>query len=159
MNPNFVWMQKRHLSQVLKIEKSCFGDDAWEESDFRVNLRCENVRGVVAEVEGEIVAYMIYAKYDDVIEVVNLGVATTSRRSGVATLLIGKLKRKLSSRFKQVVAIVREKNLSAQLFFQQLGFSATEVLKRHYKTDEDAYIMSYREESVVRNRIRQYLSV
>ena len=39
---------------------------------------------------------------------------------------------------------VRETNLSAQLFFRNVGFRATTVLKDFYDdTTEDAYLMSY----------------
>ena len=61
--------------------------------------------------------------------------AGVSSRSGVR-----------SNRRNRIVLEVRETNLSAQLFFRQLGFRATGVLKGFYEdTPEDAFLMQFRQ--------------
>ena len=55
--------------------------------------------------------------------------------------LIGKLS---PQRRTKILLEVRETNLAAQLFFRNVGFRATSVLRDFYDdTTEDAYLMSY----------------
>ena len=61
--------------------------------------------------------------------------------------MVEKLVSKLAyQRRNRIVLEVRETNLPAQLFFRQLGFRATGVLKSFYEdTPEDAFLMQYRQ--------------
>ena len=60
--------------------------------------------------------------------------------------MVEKLVSKLAyQRRNRIVLEVRETNLAAQLFFRQLDFRATGVLKSFYEdTPEDAFLMQYR---------------
>jgi ribosomal-protein-alanine N-acetyltransferase len=73
-------------------------------------------------------------------------------RRGVGQQMVQKLIGKLSQqRRNRIMLETRETNLAAQVFFRNLGFVATSVLRDYYDdTTEDAYVMQfrYREESV-----------
>ena len=53
------WMIRRDMPSVLGIEQSCF-EFAWNEDDFIRCLRQRNCIGMVAEIDDEIVGFMIY---------------------------------------------------------------------------------------------------
>jgi ribosomal protein S18 acetylase RimI-like enzyme len=59
---------------------------------------------------------------------------------------------RLDERRSKIVCVVRERNLTAQLFLRSLGFRAVWVARGYYfKTNEDAYRMTYRADVAVAN--------
>lgn len=159
------WLIRRDMAEVLEIERASF-ENAWTEEDFLCCLRQRNCIGMVAEYEGHVVGFIIYELHKARLRVLNIAVAPSIRRHGVATQMICRLIEKLSQqRRKEIVLEVRESNLSAQLFYREAGFKAFCVLRRHYDdTEEDAYVMRYRlyedgqlpVEFAPRNRISEY---
>lgn len=139
------WMIRRDLAEVLDIEHESF-EFPWSEDDFVRCLRQRNCIGMVAEMAGEIVGFMIYELHKTRLHVLNFCVHPRVRRRGVGSRMVEKLVGKLSSqRRTRLVLEVRETNLSAQLFFRKLGFRAVNVLHDFYEdTTEDAYLMQYR---------------
>lgn len=142
------WMIRRDMRDVLAIEKDSF-EFPWDEEDFIRFLRGRNCIGMVAEIEhpwdGRVLSYVCYEIDGDQIEIVNLAVAPPARRRGVGRQMVEKLVSKLhEKRRRRIVVSVRESNLPAQLFFQQLGFRATAVLRNNYdESPEDAYLMQF----------------
>ena len=149
------WMLSRDVGQVSAIERSCF-EFSWTEEEFTRCLRQRNCVGMVAECHGEIVGFMIYELTRNRISLLNLGIHPRFRGHHVGRRLIEKLIGKLSGeRRNRVICEVREKNLSAQLFFRSLGFRAVSILRNFYdQTREDAYVMQYRV-SETRDEVRQ----
>jgi ribosomal-protein-alanine N-acetyltransferase len=98
---------------------------------------------MVAEYEDRVVGYMIYGLHKNRIHLLNLAVAASYRRMGIASQMIAKLLGKLSpQRRHKIVAEVRETNLAAQLFLKECGFVATGVIHDYYSdVSEDAYRM------------------
>lgn len=139
------WMIRRDMVDVLRIERDSF-DFHWTEEDFLACLRQRNCIGMVAELEGRVVGFMIYELHKTQLRILNFAVAPLFRRKGVGAQMIEKLINKLSQQRRQEIVLeVRETNLSAQLFFQQQGFRATCVLRNHYEdSSEDAYVMQFR---------------
>ena len=88
---------------------------------------------------------MIYGLEKKKIRILNLAVDPEFRRQGVGTFMAKKLINKLSpEKRKDIITIVRETNLPAQLFFKNQRFRATEILRNHYeRSDEDGYVMVY----------------
>ncbi|RMF93036.1 MAG: ribosomal-protein-alanine N-acetyltransferase [Planctomycetota bacterium] len=158
------WMSLRDLPDVLPIEEASF-EFPWTYDEFKAMLFSRNVVGMVAEFENEIVGYMLYELHRSQIRLLNFAVAPGWRRRGVGTQMILKLVGKLSAqRRTRIVLEVRETNLPAQLFFREMGFRATALLRNHYAdTPEDAYRMVYRYQSrqdvfAPANRIRHRLA-
>lgn len=139
------WMIRRDLEEVLGIETRSF-EFAWTEEDFLRCLRKRNVIGMVAEYGDRIVGYMLYRLSKCEVTVVNFAVDPRYRRTGVGAQLATKLLGKLSShRRRGAVLMVRESNLTAQLFFRACGFRAAGVTRGYYEdTGETAYRMEHR---------------
>ncbi len=139
------WLIRRDMPEVLEIERACF-EHAWTEEDFLVCLRQRNCIGMVAEYGNEILGFMIYELHKSRLRILNFAVAPEAHHQGVGTQMVRRLIDKLSQqRRKEIILEVRETNMSAQLFFKQLGFRAVRVLRGHYDdTVEDAYVMLYR---------------
>lgn len=138
------WMLQRHMPEVLGIENASF-EFPWTESEFLACVRQRNCVGLVAEVDDQVVGYMIYEMAKSKIRLLNLAVRPEWRRRGVGRYLVQRLVNKLSLQKRNRITLeVRETNLPAQLFFRSLGFRATSVLRNFYQdTPEDAYLMSY----------------
>ena len=144
------WMIRRDMPSVLGIEQSCF-EFAWNEDDFIRCLRQRNCIGMVAEIDDEIVGFMIYELHKNRLHILNFAVHPDFRRQGIGGAMCGKLFGKLShERRNRIMLEVRETNLDAQLFFKSLGFRAISVLRDFYDdTIEDAYLMQFRYQPTV----------
>lgn len=139
------WMIRRDMPSVLAIEEESF-EFPWSEEEFIRVLRQRECIGMVAEVGEEIAGFMIYELHKNRIHILSFAVHPYFRRERVGTVMVEKLVSKLTyQRRERIVLDVREKNVTAQLFFRQLGFRAVRILKSYYDdTDEDAYLMEYR---------------
>lgn len=138
------WMIRRDMPSVLEIEGQSF-EFPWTEGDFIDALRRSNHIGMVAEVNENVVGYMIYQTRKKERELVAFAVHPECRRIGVGRSLIGRLIAKLDPvRRSRIVTPVRETNLQAQLFFRSMGFRWTRSIKDYYKEcEDDAYVMEY----------------
>lgn len=139
------WMIRRDMPTVLDIEKRSFTYPNSEE-DFLRELRNSKCIGTVITIEENVVGYMIYELLKGKIRLLKLAVDLEYRRKGLATLMINKLKSKLSDhRRTSIILDVPDYNLGAQLFFKSQNFFATRVLKNADEhTDSDMYYMCYK---------------
>jgi [ribosomal protein S18]-alanine N-acetyltransferase len=142
------WMIRRDMAEVIAIETESF-EFPWSEDDFVRCLRQRNCIGMVAELDDQVVGFMIYELHKNRLHVLNFAVADRYRRLGIGSQMISKLAGKLSDqRRNRILLEIRETNLPAQLFFRQSGFRAVSVLKEFYEdTPEDAYLMQFRHSS------------
>lgn len=138
------WLIRRDMDEVLAIERASF-KFPWTEEEFLCCLRQRNCIGTVAELDHEIVGFMIYELHQSMLRILNFAVSPEHRRHGIGHQMVQRLIDKLSQqRRREIVLEVRETNLSAQLFFSNCDFRALSVLRRHYDdTLEDAYYMRY----------------
>lgn len=145
INVHIRWMIRRDMPEVLGIENGSF-EFSWSEDDFIRCLRQRNCIGMVAEYDERVVGFMIYELHKNQLHVLNFAVRPDIRRRGVGRQMVEKLIGKLSQqRRNRVLLEIRETNLAAQVFFRNLGFMATSVLRDYYDdTTEDAYVMQYR---------------
>ncbi len=139
------WMSRRDKPEVLGIEAESF-EFPWLEEDFDRCLKQRNCIGLVAEHDDRVVGFMIYELSKMRIHVHNFAVASGERSRGVATQMIAKLIKKMSSQRRSRLTLeVRESNVVAQLCFRKNGFRAISALRDFYEdTAEDAYLMEYR---------------
>jgi len=138
-------LTRSDMVDVLRIESASF-DNPWIEDDFQNVLLQSNCIGMVAELAGRVVGFMIYELHKGNLEILDFAVDPRYRRQGVGRQMVDRLKAKLSQQGQnELRLLVRERNLVAQLFFRSQGFLAVEVLSNEYdETDEDAYVMRYR---------------
>lgn len=144
LNVQIRWMIRRDMAEVLQIERSSF-EYHWTEADFLHCLRQRNCIGMVAEHGNRVVGFMIYELFKNRLHILNFAVAPEFRHRGIGNQMIAKLANKLSQQRREFITLeVRETNLSAQIFFREQGFQATQVLRDHYQdTSEDAYVMRF----------------
>lgn len=138
------WMIRRDMLEVLDIERESF-EFPWFEEDFIRCLRQRNCIGMVAEHGDRVVGFMIYELHKTRLHILNFAVANDFRQRDVGRQMADKLISKLSGQRRTQISLeVRETNLPAQLFFKQLGFKATTVLRSYYEdSPEDAYLMQF----------------
>jgi len=154
------WMIRRDMPEVLDIERESF-EFPWYEEDFIRCLRQRNCIGMVAEHGEQVVGFMIYELHKTRLHILNFAVAEEARHRGVGRQMAQKLLGKLSSQRRSRITLeVRETNLPAQMFFKNVGFRATSVLRAYYEdSPEDAYLMQFRhapdqvEQTIPINRI------
>ena len=139
------WMIRRDMPEILEIENASF-EFPWSDKDFIRSLRQRNCIGMVAESDERIVGFMIYELHKTRLHILNFAVHPDERRRQVGEQMAEKLIGKLShQRRNRILLEVRETNLSAQLFFQKVGFRAISLLRGFYDdTVEDAYLMEHR---------------
>ncbi len=142
------WMIRRDMAEVIAIESESF-EFPWSEDDFVRCLRQRNCIGMVAEMDDQVVGFMIYELHKNRLHILNFAVADRYRRLGIGSQMVSKLAGKLSDqRRNRILLEIRETNLPAQLFFRHSGFRAVSVLKEFYEdTPEDAYLMQFRHAS------------
>jgi [ribosomal protein S18]-alanine N-acetyltransferase len=139
------WMIRRDMPEVMKTEQGSF-EYSWTEDDFLRCLRQRNCIGMVAETGETICGFMIYELHKTRLHVLNFAVHPTARRTGIGSMMVAKLVYKMTShRREKITLAVRERNLTAQMFFGAHGFQATKLLRNYYEdSGEDAYQMELR---------------
>ncbi len=140
------FMIRRDMIEVLTIEAASF-EQAWDEEEFLRCLRQRNCIGMVAEIGEQVVGYMIYELHNNHLYVLKLAVAPQYHRHGVGSQMVNKLVSKLNSnRRTHIELVVRESNLSAQLFYRSQMFRCVNVVHGYYEdTKEDGYFMRRQE--------------
>jgi len=128
------------LPQVVAIERRAF-TTPWSLAMFVLELSKPSGICLAAEVERELVGYLICSRYDTVWHVMNVAVDTDRRRRGIATALISALLERVGDDA-QITLEVRKSNTGAIVLYEQFGFRAAGVRRRYYADNgEDAVIM------------------
>lgn len=138
---NIRWMIRADMPQVLAIEQEAFVCP-WEEADFIRVLRMRTCIGMVAVAAEEVVGYMIYELYKSRLDLLNLAVREDCRRTGVGSLMLSKLKGKLSAaRRTAITTLVSERNTGAHLWLRHNGFKCVKVERDAFDnwTSDDGY--------------------
>lgn len=133
------WMIRRDMPEYMEIEQQSFAHP-WTEEDFLCCLRQRNCIGMVCRRDDKAVGFMVYELLKSQLHILNFAVAIGFRRQGVGRQMVDKLVAKLTQQRRHQIRVeVRDGNLSAQLFWQAMGFRATNVIHGHYEdSNEDA---------------------
>ena len=128
------------LPQVVAIERRAF-TTPWSLAMFVLELSKPSGICLAAEVESELVGYLVCSRYDTVWHVMNVAVDTDRRRRGIATALISALLERVGDDA-QVTLEVRKSNTGALSLYERFGFRSAGVRRRYYADNgEDAVIM------------------
>ena len=136
------WAIKSDSAQVLEIERQSFSIlESWNDEDFAVALRKNSVMMVAELPDESIGGFLVYEGMRFRMDVLNLAVAESNRRQGIAAKLIDKLKSKLSFDKRRTIRVdVLDDNLAAHLFYRSQGFVAVDVMGACLDdADHDAY--------------------
>lgn len=132
-----------NFQSVLRIERQCF-DVPWTEKDFVEGLRHRDSYGEVVLPDDKVRAFgVVHLRKNHWMYISNLAVERAWRREGIGRTILERFQEQALQRSaKWMVALVRETNLAAQLFFQHCGFKACFVVDDPYEgLDEKAYCM------------------
>ena len=128
------------LPQVVALERRAF-TTPWSLAMFVLELSKPSGICLAAEIENELVGYLICSRYDTVWHVMNVAVDTDRRRRGIATALIAALLERVGDDA-QITLEVRRSNTGALLLYERFGFRSAGVRPRYYADNgEDAVIM------------------
>jgi [ribosomal protein S18]-alanine N-acetyltransferase len=137
-------LKLRDLTAIEEIERSAY-PTPWSRSMFAGELAKPSsiCLGAIDADEERLVGYLIISRYVDAWHVMNLAVALSHRRRGIATRLMERLFEDTSGDGRRGYTLeVRISNEAAIKLYESLGFKARGV-RRGYYTDnrEDALIM------------------
>ena len=159
------WLIRRDMPDVTSIEAQSYdclmGEDGMV--DFQ---RSRNAIGMVAEVDRQVVGFMLYELHKGHIRVVRLCVAKVCRNKGAGSAMIQRLIDKLAQQQRTDIVIeVPESAVTAQVWLRKREFRCIGTQANHYDNGEAMYLMRYslktHDDSVPTwdgvNRITEYL--
>ena len=134
-----VRMKESHVAAVAELEKQNFSEP-WPEIAVRSELTNKLSLWLVA-LDGEtVVGYVGSQTVLQEADMMNIAVAGTHRRRGIARLLVEELIRQLDAY--QLTLEVRASNAPAIALYEKLGFTQVGLRKNYYhKPKEDALIL------------------
>lgn len=138
-------MQKEHIAQIAELETLCFSLP-WDAASFESELENPLSDWLVA-LEGETLAAYVGAQTaGGESDIMNVAVAPSFRRRGIARELMLAMECTLRERNTEAISLeVRESNLPAIRLYESLGFCRVGLRPNYYfKPKENALI--YRKE-------------
>jgi len=138
-------MRVADLDAVVRIELEAY-TMPWTESTFRGLLRRRDADLFVAEIEDELVGYLVQWFVGDQGELGNVAVAAASRGRGIgAQLLVAGIERARIRGAAELFLEVRPSNLVAQRLYARFGFRLVGRRRNYYaQPKEDALVMRLR---------------
>ena len=134
-----VRMNESHVSAVAELEKQNFSEP-WPDIAVRGELTNKLAMWLVALENGEVVGYVGSQTVLQEADMMNIAVADTHRRRGIAKMLVEELIRQLDAY--QLTLEVRASNAPAIALYEALGFVQVGLRKNYYrKPKEDALIL------------------
>ena len=134
-----VRMNESHVSAVAELERQNFSDP-WPDIAVRGELTNKLALWLVALEDGEVVGYVGSQTVLQEADMMNIAVADTHRRRGIAKMLVEELIRRLDAY--QLTLEVRASNAPAIALYEHLGFQQVGLRKNYYhKPKEDALIL------------------
>lgn len=128
--------------RVAELERLCF-PDPWSPAGIREAIALEIGFGLVVETQGVVVGYLLCRWVADTAEILNLAIAPTHRRAGLASALLVQALDELGRRgVREVYLEVRESNQPARALYQSHGFRLAGMRPAYYRRPkEDALVL------------------
>ena len=132
-------MNESHVSAVAELERQNFSEP-WPDIAVRSELTNKLALWLVAVEDGQVVGYVGSQTVLQEADMMNIAVADSHRRRGIAKMLVEELIRQLDAY--QLSLEVRASNTPAIALYETLGFSQVGLRKNYYhKPKEDALIL------------------
>ena len=134
-----VRMNESHVAAVAELERLNFSTP-WDEASVRSELTNKLALWLVALDDGEVVGYVGSQTVLQEADMMNVAVADSHRRRGIARALVEELIRQLDAY--QLTLEVRESNVAAISLYESMGFHQVGLRKNYYqKPKENALIL------------------
>lgn len=133
------------LNECWQLDLRCFVDgEAYERETFRYLIsNPQTIALQIRSADGEMSAFVIgVIEPDGTGHVTTIGVAPEYRRKGLARLMMHEVERSFAARGVQTIRLeVRVGNDSAQVLYEQLGYTVVQRMQRYYSNGDDGYLM------------------
>ena len=132
-------MNESHVCAVAELERQNFSAP-WDENSVRSELTNPLSLWLVALEGGEVVGYVGSQTVLQEADMMNVAVADSHRRRGIARALVEELIHRLDAY--QLTLEVRQSNLPAISLYESMGFQQVGLRKNYYqKPKENALIL------------------
>lgn len=131
------------LPELSELESQLFIANAWSYDAFLSELQSPLSRSwYIARDQGELIAYAGASFVGEVADLLNVAVAPSHRRQGIASKLIERIAYDMQIRAcTRMLLEVADNNESAQQCYKKLGFTEINRRKGYYQDGQDALIM------------------
>jgi ribosomal-protein-alanine N-acetyltransferase len=131
----------RDLKSLEKLEKICFGEDAWPMLELLGVLVFPGVVRLRASADGEMVGFIAGdpRRAEQTGWIMTLGVLPEWRRQGIAEALLSECEEKMG--MPAVKLTVRRGNEPALALYQKLGYTQTDIWSHYYQSGEDGLVL------------------
>ena len=135
----------RDLKTLDKLEKICFGEDAWPLLELLGVLTFPGLIRLKAVSGGEMVGFIAGdpRRNDMTGWIMTLGVVPGWRRQGIAEALLSECELKMG--MSQVKLTVRRSNDPAITLYKKLGYTQTDIWSHYYHNGEDGLVLEKRQ--------------
>ncbi|MBP7692895.1 MAG: GNAT family N-acetyltransferase [Anaerolineales bacterium] len=133
----------RDLVAVQRLERACFGPDAWGWLEVAVALLTPSIR-LKAVLAGRLIGFAVGERHtrDQEGWVATLGVHPDYQRRGVGRQLLQAVEAQLP--FPRLKLTVRASNTPAIALYEQFGYRPLSRIARYYPSGEDGIVMERR---------------
>ncbi len=135
------YMREQDLEDVHNINLNSFTTDAWSFDALKREFKLPYSKRFVMEIDGEIVAYIIYWVIRDEATIMTFAVKPDFRGTGVGKRLFWESAKLLNGKVKDIVLDVRKSNIRAIRLYKSLGFTVVYERERFYSDGENALFM------------------
>lgn len=133
------------VSQILEIEKECFGTEAWSEEMFKYACLGKFGGIIKAEYDGKVCGFLVYIILGgDELNIDDIAVIPENRKKGIADKIVNYLfEKSKKSGIKKIMLEVRESNLPAINLYEKYHMKKDGIRKNYYREPtENAILMS-----------------
>ena len=144
-NPDVISIRAASISdldRICELEQELF-PDPWPRSAFEEQLEVAGWGTLVAEHDGEIIAYACYMMAANESHLTNIAVVPSWRRKSVARALLDRILEIVIAHTCDLILLeVRLSNAGARAFYERHGFKLLYRRKNYYRRPiEDALVM------------------
>jgi [ribosomal protein S18]-alanine N-acetyltransferase len=127
----YKWITHRDLDRVMEIDSICHSDPRTRDEWHQLLGQMEVV-GMGIERNGELAGFWVYRIKPTSIQLLILAVHPDHRRQKVGSMMLDKLKSKLSPKRNRITHVVHEGNLDGHLFLRSNHFVATRIMREYF---------------------------
>ncbi len=131
-------LRKEDVSELARLEKEIFGENAWSEKDFLDTLDLPYAYYLVIREDGELIASCGLRNMCSDADITNVMVSPSKRRRGIGEWMLKTLMEEARSIGVINYSLeVRSRNIPARRLYEKLGFIEEGIRKDFYTNPRD----------------------
>jgi ribosomal-protein-alanine N-acetyltransferase len=140
------------LPAVIEIERRAY-PTPWSLAMFVLELSKQTSLCLAASVAQQLAGYVICARYDLDLHVMNIAVDPDHRRQGIASALLAELYRRADDTHARFTLEVRESNRDAIKLYERDGFRIAGRRRRYYQDNGEDGLIMWRTKATLEGRL------